>query len=132
MLSTVNKTIKLKLTKIVKKNYLISKKKLSKKNGRSKKNFQTILQPLKSFQNGGQVTTKKKFRNRKQIYFFYFPLKKNYLILKKKISKKNGRPKKFSKQFYKNLTTPAMDKCCINMNKTVRVTYNKLLTRTLR
>ena len=73
----------------------------------------------------------KKFRNRKQIYFFYFPLKKNYLISKKKIKQKNGRPKKFSKQFYKNLTTPAMDKCCINMNKTVRVTYNKLLTRTL-
>ena len=60
MLSTVNKTIKLKLTKIVKKNYLISKKKFQKK----------------------------------------WP------------------PKKFFKQFYKNLTTPAMDKCCIYMNKT--------------
>ena len=73
----------------------------------------------------------KKFRNRKQIYFFYFPLKKNYLISKTKFQKK-WPPKKISKQFYKNLTTPAMDKCCINMNKTVRVTYNKLLTRTLR
>ena len=60
MLSTVNKTIKLKLTKIVKKKLF---------------NFE------------------KKFQ-------------------------KKWLPKKFFKQFYKNVTTPAMDKCCIYMNKT--------------
>ena len=54
----------------------------------AQKNFSNNSTTSEKFPKWRTSNYEKKFRNRKQIYFFYFPLKKNYLISKKKFQKK--------------------------------------------
>ena len=94
MLSTVNKTIKLKLTKIVKKNYLISKKKFQKK-WPLKKKFSNNSTTSEKFPKWRTSNYEKKIPKPKTNIFFLFPSQKKLSNFEKKISKKMAAQKNF-------------------------------------